>query len=293
MEPGHENRQANRVEPQNHLYLIDIGVNLTNDRLFRDFEHILSRAETSRVLDLIITGVDLKSTLHALELCIRFREDRVSPMRLWCTAGIHPHDSATAQEVDFEQLKTLHQRHSDLIVAVGECGLDYERDYSPRTTQRKCFERQLEQAVQLNRPVFLHERGAHQDMLKILKSAGSELSSRSVLHCFTGDQSSMERYLELGCLIGITGWVCDERRGLELKKAVSTLPLDRLLVETDAPYLTPRTLRPRPKKGINEPSFLPHIVQELARSMKRSEEELWEASTRNAERLFRLPPRQG
>jgi len=273
------------------LSLVDIGVNLTNQRFHRDLLAVLARAAEAKVLDIIITGVDLESSREALALCQRVDELAPLGLRLWCTAGVHPHDSAQVEERYLDELRALHTAHPNLIVAVGECGLDYERDYSPRASQRACFEAQLSLATELERPLFLHERGAHEDLYSMLRSAGPEVARRSVVHCFTGRRQAMERYLSLGCSIGVTGWVCDERRGLELQGMVSALPLDRLLVETDAPYLTPRSLRPKPKKGRNEPATLPHIVAELARYMGRQEAELWRASTENATRLFGLPER--
>lgn len=270
------------------LSLVDIGVNLTNHRFQADLEEVLRRATEVGVLDLIITGVDLDSAREALALCQARPE---GALRLWCTAGVHPHDSAKATPSDLQALRALHEEYTTHIVAVGECGLDYERDYSPRAQQRGCFEAQLALALELQRPIFLHERGAHEDMYALLRDAGSGLTGRAVVHCFTGNREAMERYLELGCYIGITGWVCDERRGTELQALVKDLPLERLLVETDAPYLTPRSLRPKPKKGRNEPSTLPYIVSELARHMGQSEEALWRSSTQNASTLFRLPSR--
>ena len=271
--------------------LIDIGVNLTNARFERDIEQVLERAASARVLDLIITGVDLVSSRRALELCQELGERRADGLRLWCTAGVHPHDSGAVEGGYLEALRALHLDHPSHVVALGECGLDYERDYSPRERQLACFEAQLELALELERPMFLHERGAHEDLYALLRAAGPALAARSVVHCFTGERQAMERYLALGCSIGVTGWVCDERRGEGLQRLVRDLPLERLLVETDAPYLTPRTLRPKPKRGRNEPATLPHIVSELARHMGRAEEELWTASAANAERLFRLPAR--
>ena len=274
------------------LSLVDIGVNLTNQRFQSDLLAVLARAAESRVLDIIITGVDLESSREALALCQRADELAPSGLRLWCTAGVHPHDSGQVEAGYLDALRALHSTHPDLVVAVGECGLDYERDYSPRPKQRACFEAQLALASELERPLFLHERGAHEDLYAMLKSAGAEVARRSVVHCFTGQGHEMERYLSLGCSIGITGWVCDERRGLELKRIVSASPLNRLLVETDAPYLTPRSLRPKPKRGRNEPATLPHIVTELARYMGKQDVELWRASTENATRLFGLPARE-
>jgi len=276
--------------------LIDIGVNLTSERFARDLDEVLARAVSARVLDLIITGVDVESSQRALELCHSASSSSATlkgaGLRLWCTAGVHPHDSGALKEGDLARLERLHRAEAPQLVAVGECGLDYERDYSPRSAQRACFEAQLSLAAELDRPLFLHERGAHEDMYAMLRAAGRERCAQAVVHCFTGDRATMERYLELGCSIGVTGWVCDERRGGALQEAAPHLPLERLLIETDAPYLTPRSLRPKPKRGRNEPATLPHIAEELARYMGCELSELRRASRRNAERLFRLPQRE-
>src|SRR5262249_4358658 len=146
------------------------------------------------------------------------------------------------------------------VRAVGECGLDFNRDFSPRPVQERWFAAQLALAAALDKPVFLHERDAHARFVAILKEAPPV---RGVVHCFTGTRAELDVYLEMGLHIGITGWICDERRGAGLAALVRHVPLDRLLVETDAPFLVPRDLRPRPAH--NEPAFLPHIAQTVAR----------------------------
>jgi TatD DNase family protein len=174
------------------------------------------------------------------------------------------------------------------VVAIGECGLDYFRDLSPRPQQRRAFERQLSLASAVGKPVFLHQREAHEDFMAILREHLKELVG-GVAHCFTGTRSQMEAYLDAGLYIGITGWICDERRGADLQNAVAGLPLERALVETDAPYLRPRNLGDKPSSRRNEPAFLPAVVAMAARCMSTPAESLAQASTRNAESLFRLP----
>jgi TatD DNase family protein len=271
--------------------LIDIGVNLTSPRFDADRADVLARASEAGLEALIITGVDVESSARALELCLEQRADpaRLHEPTLYSTAGVHPHDSGALKPHDLTTLRSLHEAHPSLIVAVGECGLDYDRDYSPRASQRACFEAQLELAAALKRPLFLHERAAHEDFYATLKEAGAELCERAVVHCFTGSRRSLSRYLELGCSIGVTGWLCDERRGGELRELAPLIPLNRLLVETDAPYLTPRSLKPKPKKGRNEPATLPHIVATLATLRGEPLERVWRESTQNAARLFQLP----
>ena len=277
--------------------LIDIGVNLTASRLAPQAEMVIERAASAGVHGLILTGTSpstsAASATYAQELSRPLGGDRRS-CQLWSTAGVHPHDAEAAvkgAEVWSEEIALLltHPR----VIAVGECGLDFERNYSPPEVQREVFETQLKLAVEHQLPLFLHQRGAHNDFYDLLKTYAPELPKRgaalaAVVHCFTDGRDELARYLELGCFVGITGWVCDERRGEALRDAVKTLPLDRVLVETDAPYLTPRTLRPRPKKGVNEPAFLPHIVEELARHMEVTTEKLAHHATRNTCELFAL-----
>ena len=230
--------------------LIDAGVNLTNHQFDEQHSAIIMRAKAQHVSQMLLIGCDINSSQQAINLAQQYK--------LLATAGVHPHDAKSADGKLETQLRTL-AAHPE-VVAIGECGLDYNRDFSPRETQRSVLHRQLTLAVELNLPVYLHERDASEDMLAILQ----QYSVRGVLHCFTGDQHALEQYLSLGLYIGITGWVCDERRGKALQQLIPLLPLERLLIETDAPFLIPRSLTPKPKSRRNEPSYLPHICETIA-----------------------------
>ena len=230
--------------------LIDAGVNLTNHQFDAQHSAIIARAKAQNVSQMLLIGCDINSSQQAISLAQQYN--------LLATAGVHPHEAKSADGKLETQLRTL-AAHPE-VVAIGECGLDYNRDFSPRETQRSVLHRQLTLAVELNLPVYLHERDASEDMLAILQ----QYSVRGVLHCFTGDQHALEQYLSLGLYIGITGWVCDERRGKSLQQLMPMLPLERLLIETDAPFLIPRSLTPKPKSHRNEPSYLPHICQTIA-----------------------------
>jgi TatD DNase family protein len=175
------------------------------------------------------------------------------------------------------------------VVAVGECGLDYFRNFSPREAQLEAFRRQLDIARDTGLPVFLHQRDAHDDFVEILESALPEIS-RAVAHCFTGEHESLREYLAMGLYIGITGWICDERRGQHLHDIVEVIPDDRLLIETDAPYLLPRTIRPKPKTRRNEPMYLPEVLKVVAEARGQSLEHVAQVTTENARRFFNLPP---
>jgi len=262
------------------LDLIDIGANLTHDSFDRDRSEVLARAAAAGVRRAIVTGASVTGSAQALELAAEH------PGVLYATAGVHPHHAA---DFDAHTSAALGMLLTDpKVVAVGECGLDYFRDLSPRDAQRRAFQAQVELAAAIGKPVFLHERDAHADFVAALRPLARNLERGGVAHCFTGGPAALEAYLELGLHIGVTGWVCDERRGADLRAAVPSIPLDRLLVETDAPYLLPRDLAPKPAHRRNEPAFLPHVVGRVAELMQRTPEEVARASTANAERLFGL-----
>jgi TatD DNase family protein len=176
------------------------------------------------------------------------------------------------------------------VRAIGECGLDYNRDFSPREVQRQWFEAQVELAAELGMPLFVHERDALDDTVAVLEPHFAKVPG-AVIHCFTGNEESLDRYLELGMHIGITGWICDERRGLHLREIVSRIPLDKLMLETDAPYLIPRSMRPKAKSGRNEPSYLTWVLAAVAEAYGLSEQEVAEQTTKTAERFFDLGER--
>ncbi len=259
--------------------LIDIGANLTHASFEPDLTEVMARAAAAGVGRMVVTGADLHSSQLAAALAA------AHPSRLRSTAGVHPHhaaDFAPAQRTDFASLLI-----SPAVVAVGECGLDYFRDLSPREAQRAAFAAQLEWAVDLGKPVFLHQRDAHQDFTAMLREFANRLTG-GVAHCFTGGIAELETYLGMGLYIGVTGWVCDERRGQELRAAVPRIPSDRLLLETDAPYLLPRNLKPAPVSRRNEPAFLPHVAAAVAALRGEPIESLAATTTRNAVALFHL-----
>jgi TatD DNase family protein len=259
--------------------LIDIGSNLTHSSFAADLESVMDRAARAGVTRQVVTGADLASSRAAAALA------SAHPGVLWCTAGVHPHHAAEFPAACHTELGEL--LRLPRVVAVGECGLDYFRDFSPRAAQRAAFVAQLEIAAACAKPVFLHQRDAHQDFTAILAEFRPALTG-GIAHCFTGGPGELEAYLALDLSIGVTGWVCDERRGAELREAVPRIPENRLLIETDSPYLLPRDLAPRPKSRRNEPAFLPHIAQAVAALRGDSPAALAAATTRNAVRFFGL-----
>lgn len=258
------------------MFLVDVGVNLTASSLQTRANDVVAAAILAGVTRQVLVGTSVRESQRALTLA-------ESLSGCISTAGVHPHDAASADAGFIDELRTLAQH--PLVRAIGECGLDYNRNYSPPDTQRKVFAAQLELAVELQMPVYLHERDAIGDQLAILDRYLDDLPA-AIVHCFTGGPDALAAYQERDCYIGITGWVCDERRGHELQLAVPKIKSDRLLLETDAPYLMPRTIRPKPKSRTNQPANLPWVASMVAKLRDESEELLANSTTENALRVF-------
>ncbi|MGB5720786.1 MAG: TatD family hydrolase [Woeseiaceae bacterium] len=262
--------------------LIDIGANLAHDSFDDDRDVVLQRALAAGVAQIVVTGSSDDSNVQAAALAESY------PDVLFSTAGVHPHHASDYTDKSDALIRELVKK--DSVVAVGECGLDYFRNFSPRDAQIEAFRQQLKIAKDCGLPVFLHQRDAHDDFVEILESALPSLS-RAVAHCFTGEGESLHEYVAMGLYIGITGWICDERRGQHLHDIVSVIPDDRLLIETDAPYLMPRTIRPKPKSRRNEPAYLPYVLETIAEARGQTAEHVAEITTRNAIRFFDLAER--
>lgn len=260
------------------MSLIDIGANLAGESFHHDLDAVLERAWVAGLSRIVVTGSSQESSLRAAELA------RLHPGKLYATAGLHPHHASEWTPELGEIFRGLAQQAP--VVSMGECGLDYFRDLSPRDDQRRAFVAQLEIAAELDKPVFLHQRDAHEDFLAILREWRPRLGN-VVVHCFTDTRAAMNDYLALDCHIGITGWICDERRGAHLIEAVRDIPDDRLLIETDAPYLLPRTA-PKQASRRNEPAFLHWVVKAIAAARGQSEEDIARLSSENAMRFFGL-----
>jgi TatD DNase family protein len=259
---------------------IDIGANLTNRAFKADLESVLEQASAVGVQQIVVTGTSVDESRAALALAHAF------PNRLFATAGVHPHDARHWGDQCERELRTL--MTDSKVRAAGETGLDFNRDFSPRPAQERVFEAQLELAVESGLPVFVHERDASARVAAMLKSQRHRLAD-AVVHCFTGDRSALRAYLDLDLYIGITGWVCDERRSQSLQRCIADIPDDRLMLETDAPYLLPRTLRPKPKRNRNMPAYLPHVGRQVAHLRQQSVEHIARVTRHNAQRFFRLP----
>ncbi|WP_198263941.1 TatD family hydrolase [sulfur-oxidizing endosymbiont of Gigantopelta aegis] len=270
--------------------MIDIGLNLTSSQFSNDIEQVLKNALLANVTQMIVTGTSIEKSQQALVLCQQY------PDVLSATAGIHPHDASSMTEQSISQLTTL--LADKKVVAVGECGLDFNRNFSTPAEQLSCFERQLELAVELQMPVFLHQRDAQSDFMRLINKYRTGLVG-GVAHCFTGGRAELEAYLDADLSVGITGWLCDERRGSELRDCVHLIPKDKVMVETDAPYLFPRdyvfpddanlnSKQKKKRRSRNEPQYLAHIVNTLAGLMDLDYDKLVKLTSANSKRFFQL-----
>jgi len=263
------------------VQLTDIGANLTHDSFDADREEVIARAVEAGVSRMVITGADADHSRRAVGLAA------AHPGVLYATAGVHPHHASDFGPGTRDELDDILTRPG--IVAAGECGLDYFRNFSPHASQRDAFHAQVELAIKHGLPLFLHQRDAHPDFLAVLDDFGADLPP-AVVHCFTGSGEELDAYLERGYCIGITGWICDERRGRHLLEHVGRIPAGRLMLETDSPYLLPRDLEPRPRTRRNEPMWLPHVAATVARARGEALERLAAHTHAAAADFFRLEP---
>jgi TatD DNase family protein len=262
------------------MQLIDIGANLGHSAFAHDLDAVLARAQAHGVAQMLITGADAAGsrTAHALA--------QAHPGRLFATAGMHPHHAGDFDTDTEDLLRELQAQPQ--VKAVGETGLDYNRNFSPREAQLFAFERQLGLAIECGKPLFLHQRDAHADFIACMDNVRGRIGP-AVVHCFTGEQQELSDYLDRDFHIGITGWICDERRGTHLRELVRHIPADRLMLETDAPYLLPRNVRPMPAHRRNEPMYLAHICAEVARDRGEDIAVTAANATATARRFFDLP----
>ncbi len=261
------------------MNLIDIGANLTHKSFEHDFQQVVDDARSAGLTHIILTGTDRATS----EAASRFAG--ANPDFFSSTAGFHPHVAQTFTAGEYAAVAALCELGQ--VVAVGETGLDFNRNYSPRKDQLNCFEKHLEIAASVRKPVFLHQRDAHADFLAILKRHRGRITG-GVVHCFTDTLAALRDYLELDMYIGITGWICDERRGADLQSIVGHIPPERLLLETDAPYLLPRNLLPKPAGRRNEPKHLPAVLDKIAECIGGDHAGIARQTTENAIRLFGL-----
>ena len=262
------------------MELIDIGANLGHESFDHDLQAVLTRARAAGVVQMVVTGASREGSPVAAALA------REHAGYLYATAGVHPHHAVDYTAECDAEMRELHKLPE--VLAVGECGLDYFRDLSPRPAQRRAFERQLALAADVGKPLFLHQRDAHADFIGMMREHEGRIG-KAVVHCFTGSREELFECLDADFYIGITGWLCDERRGLHLREIVKSIPGNRLMIETDSPYLLPRSVKPMPSHRRNEPMYLKHIVEELAIDRGVSAQQAAHESTQTAREFFGLP----
>ena len=256
---------------------IDIACNFTHDSFKHNLDEVLNNAEHAGVDKFVLLCASL-ADIDPIKVI-----ESNTPEKFFISAGIHPHHATEILEINYDAL--LIKLKSINPNAIGETGLDYFRNISPPDIQKKSFGMHIEIAKELSLPLYLHQRDAHSDFIRIIKENISNFP-RFVVHCFTGTQAELDEYLELGAYIGLTGWICDAKRNIDLRKSIKNIPIEKMMIETDSPYLIPKNLIVKPKKNINEPKYLPHIANEICELTGYELEELKLATSNNAIKFF-------
>ena len=273
--------------------MIDICANLQNSQFAQDRSAVLERAAEAGVEGILACSTDLDMALDNQTLCKQAQTENSWPT-LATTAGVHPHDAQKWQDADSERLRMLSA--NPFVSAIGECGLDFNRNFSEPAAQRRAFQAQIEVACETHKPLLVHDRDSNGEVLHWLTQPTHCPSA--VVHCFTGNATELEKYLDAGCYIGITGWLCDRTRGDELRKLVSLIPDGRLMIETDAPFLRPQNAPDNERMFVgrfsaqkkyrrrNEPALLGFVLSQLAELRQQNPEDLAQLCATNAKRLF-------
>ena len=253
--------------------LADSHAHIDDERFDADREEVVARALAAGVSLIVNIGADMASSARSVALAEKYPE-------IYAAVGMHPHDSQDMKETDYRQLEQW--ANHPKVVAIGEIGLDYHYDLSPRPVQKEVFLRQLDLARKTGKPFIIHEREAHADMLDIIRNAARGLNG--VFHCFSGSVETAREYLKMGFYISVAGPVTFPK-SLKTKEVAKAVPLDRLLVETDSPYLTPQPFRGKR----NEPAYVRLVAEEIANLRDISLAELAEVTTANVRKLFNIP----
>ena len=256
---------------------IDIACNFTHDSFKDNLDEVLNNADQAGVDKFVLLCASL-ADINPIKVI-----QNNTPEKFFISAGIHPHHATEIMEINYDAL--LNKLKSINPNAIGETGLDYFRNISPPDIQKKSFCMHIEIAKELSLPLYLHQRDAHSDFIRIIKENISNFP-KFVVHCFTGTQAELDEYLELGAYIGLTGWICDAKRNIDLRKSIKNIPIEKMMIETDSPYLIPKNLMVKPKKNINEPKYLPHIANEICELTGYELEELKLATSNNAIKFF-------
>ena len=259
--------------------IADIACNFTSKRFDNDLDEVIDRAIINNITKFGLICSQLSDLDKLLKIYNRYSKD------MFFTIGVHPHH---ANEFNDEYLKNLKESiNNNNPHAIGETGLDFFRNLSTYEEQVYAFEEQIKIAIDTNKPLFLHQRDSHDDFIKILRKYSSDIN-KAVVHCFTGTQKELEDYLELDCYIGVTGWICDAKRNVELRKTIKNIPLEKLMIETDCPYLIPKNLPEKPKNNRNEPNNLNHIVAEISALINIDEDILRDETFKNTLDFFTI-----
>jgi TatD DNase family protein len=256
------------------MKLFDSHCHLDDQSFIKDLDQVIVQARQAGVEKIMVVGITQKSC----RLAVKLAENNPG---IYASVGIHPHDVKDCTEEVLNDLKKLSQTKK--VKAWGETGLDFNRMFSPRALQEKWFVRQIELARELGLPLIFHERDSHGRFSEMLK-AHLEPGAKGVVHCFSGNKKELFDYLSLGLYIGITGIVTIESRGAELRKLVTEIPSDRLLIETDAPYLTPAPQKNKTRR--NEPAFVKSVFMKIAEVRKEDPEELSRKIWENTHNLY-------
>jgi TatD DNase family protein len=260
----------------NKMKLFDSHCHLDDRAYGQDLARVIERARRNGIMRMLTVGVNQKTSIRAVSLAEAHGE-------LYASVGFHPHDAAQCNSEALDYLKQL--ARNPKVRAWGEIGLDYNRMYSPRKDQEKWFVRQLEIAAGLNLPVIFHERDSNGRFLEIL-TAHLNKGQAGVIHCFSGNSDELQHYLALGFYIGITGILTIQTRGAVLRQLVPQVPADRLIVETDAPYLTPAPEKNHTRR--NEPAFVKSVLLKLAEVREEDPDQLAQTIWDNTCRLYGL-----
>ena len=256
---------------------IDIACNFTHDSFKDNLDEVLNNADQAGVDKFVLLCASL-ADINPIKVI-----QNNTPEKFFISAGIHPHHATEILEINYDAL--LKKLKSISPNAIGETGLDYFRNISPPDIQKQSFGMHIEIAKELSLPLYLHQRDAHGDFIRIIKENISNFP-KFVVHCFTGTQAELDEYLELGAYIGLTGWICDAKRNIDLRKSIKNIPIEKMMIETDSPYLIPKNLMVKPNKNINEPKYLPHIANEICELTGYELEELKSATSNNAIEFF-------
>jgi TatD DNase family protein len=283
-----------KLEPDQTFSLIDGGVNLTNPKFHQNTDYVIARAVNAGVQKMVVTGLKLNGSKSACVMA-QTRQNVI-----YAAVGIHPHfvkDDWNDRAA--EQLEELCKGNE--VVAIGECGLDFNREYSPRELQTKAFKKQVELAIKYKKALLVHDRDAHEAVMEVLNEQKQSDLPPVVIHCFTGDADQVKVYLEKGFYIGVNGYLCKDTYGAKLREMIKDgiLPLDRIVIQSDAPYTMPNTphneIDPVSKSLLefcfhcNEPCTLSVIVRCIAKQVSKEPRDVSEICTQNALKVFKFP----